>query len=64
MKSQFRAAAAAVMVVGCLLGLAGCGGSAAKGGKASKPEATSVGKAPKPEATSAGIAAGDAALAR
>lgn len=63
-KSQFRAAAAAVMVVGCLLGLAGCGGSAAKSGKAPKPEATSAGKASKSEPIHAGIAAGDAALAR
>jgi len=52
-KSQFRAALAAVVVGACLLGLAGCGGSAAKG-KAAAPSA----------ANNAGVAAGDAALAR
>ena len=53
-KSQFRAALAAVMLVACLLGLAGCGGSAAKGRAAGAPGASING----------GIAAGDAALAR
>jgi len=53
-KSQFRAALLAVVVVGCLLGLAGCGGSAAKG-KATATPATK---------NNAGIAAGDAALAQ
>ncbi|WP_343039504.1 tetratricopeptide repeat protein [Solidesulfovibrio aerotolerans] len=58
MKSQFRAALLAVVVVGCLLGLAGCGGSAAKG----KATATPVTK--NNAGSDAGIAAGDAALAQ
>ena len=54
MKNQFRAALVAVVVMGCLLGLAGCGGSAAKGKATATP-------APK---NNASIAAGDAALAQ
>ena len=57
MKSQFRAALAAVAVGACLLGLAGCGGFAAKGKAAAPSSANNAG-------ISAGVAAGDAALAR